>query len=201
MTRVEKRLNKFIEEVRTGLREGSVVTSSDAVENIESEEIWLRLRRELEDVGISAAVVEEHHEYICNWVKMAISNGMLEEMTPSAGLITKGSIDSGYGESTDSIYAPSLAPIAVANKEFEHELMQHPSQVCEPLPRSDVKIRKASSVSSVLFKLFKKDVAIIEAASNKDIVKVERLISLGANVNVRDRWGVSFLLCRLEIVS
>ncbi|KAH8589200.1 hypothetical protein B0O99DRAFT_692766 [Bisporella sp. PMI_857] len=196
-TRIEKRLNKFIEEVRAGLREGSVVTSSDVAENIESEEIWLQLRRELEDVGIFASVVEEHHAYICNWLKTAISNGMLEEMDPSARLRMEGSIDSGYGGSTGSTYAPSLVPIAVANEEFENQLAQHPSripsEILEHLPRSDVKVRKASSVSSVLFKLFKKDTAIIEAASDGDIARVDKLISLGANVNARDRWGWSAL--------
>jgi hypothetical protein len=198
-TRIEKRLNKFIEEVRSGLREGSVVTTSDVAENIESEEIWLQLRRELEDVGISASVVEEHHVYICSWLKMAISNGMLEEMAPSTALRMKTSVDSGYGGSTGSTYAPSLVPMAVANEEFENQLVQHPSRVFELLPRHSVKVRKASSVSSMLFKLFKKDTAIIEAASDGDAAKVNKLISSGASVNARDRWGVGSPICLLQI--
>jgi Ankyrin repeats (3 copies) len=40
-----------------------------------------------------------------------------------------------------------------------------------------------------MFKVFSKDEKILEAASDGDANKVERLISLGANINVRDRWG------------
>ncbi|KFX92266.1 hypothetical protein V490_05496 [Pseudogymnoascus sp. VKM F-3557] len=217
--RIEKRLNKFIEEVRAGLREGSVVTASGATESIDTEDVWLLLRRELEDVGISASVVEEHHVYISNWLKAAISNGMLEEMDNSSRRsAVAGSFDSGYAGSiggtsigsesfrspsigSSSIGSPSIAPstptipsITVANEEFEAELSRHPSRIhTESSSRSSLKIRRASSVSSVLFKMFKKETAIIEAASDGDLSKVAKLISAGANVNARDRWGWSAL--------
>jgi hypothetical protein len=71
-------------------------------------------------------------------------------------------------------------------------LSRHPSRIhTESSSRSSLKIRRASSVSSVLFKMFKKETAIIEAASDGDLSKVAKLISAGANVNARDRWGVS----------
>ena len=41
----------------------------------------------------------------------------------------------------------------------------------------------------MLMKFLKKDDAIIEAASDGDIEKVAKLISLGMDVNARDRWG------------
>ncbi|KFY84589.1 hypothetical protein V498_07800 [Pseudogymnoascus sp. VKM F-4517 (FW-2822)] len=205
--RIEKRLNKFIEEVRAGLREGSVVTSSGVTESIDSEDVWLLLRRELEDVGISASVVEEHHVYISNWLKAAIATGMLEELdNNSRRSAVAGSFDSGYAGSiggtsigSESIVSiPSTTPsITVANEEFEAELLRRPSQISPGSStayiRPDVKVRRASSVSSVLFKMFKKETAIIEAASDGDISKVAKLISSGANVNARDRWGWSAL--------
>jgi ankyrin repeat protein len=40
-----------------------------------------------------------------------------------------------------------------------------------------------------MFKVFPKDEKILEAVSDGDANRVERLISLGANINVRDRWG------------
>ena len=173
------------------------MTATDVADTIDSEDIWLQLRKELEDVGISAAVVEEHHAYICNWLKTAISNGMLEEMAPGSHTVGEGSIDSGYGGSniSPSTCEPSLLPINVANEGFKSDIARHPSRVPSEsstiMTRSDVRIRKASNVSSVLFKLFKKDTAIVEAASDGDLSKVTRLISSGANVNARDRWGVS----------
>jgi hypothetical protein len=202
--RIEKRLNKFIEEVRAGLREGSVVTSSGVTESIDTEDVWLLLRRELEDVGISASVVEEHHMYISNWLKAAIANGMLEEMDNSSRRsAVAGSFDSGYAGSIGgtsiggTTTAPSLPSITVANEEFAAELSRHPSRINSDSStayiRTDLRVRRASSVSSVLFKMFKKETAIIEAASDGDISKVAKLISAGANVNARDRWGVSYI--------
>ncbi|KFY14625.1 hypothetical protein V492_02509 [Pseudogymnoascus sp. VKM F-4246] len=210
--RIEKRLNKFIEEVRAGLREGSVVTSSGVTETIDTEDVWLLLRRELEDVGISAVVVEEHHTYISNWLKAAIANGMLEEMDNSSHRSAEaGSFDSGYAGSIggtsigsssiagtlSSPSIPSLPSITVANDEFHAELSRRPSRISPESStasiRPEFKIRRASNVSSVLFKMFKKETAIIQAASDGDISKVARLISSGANVNAKDRWGWSAL--------
>lgn len=208
--RIEKRLNKFIAEVRGGLREGSVAATSTA-EEVESQDVWEQLRRELEDVGISAGVVEENHKYISTWLQKAIANGVMQEADPN-GSITPipskreqhGSLDSGYGGSTSgsTTYTPSITPIAAANEEFETQMRKNPtraslaqSSISSTSSRSSqtVKVRKASAVSSALFKLLKKDTAIIEAASDGDINRVAKLISSGANVNARDRWGWSAL--------
>lgn len=196
--RIEKKLEKFIAEVRAGLREGSVVTTPAAVETLEHEDVWLQLRRELEDVGISASVIEEHHLYIAQWFKTAIENGILEEVQirePESSF----SQDSGYGESMGVTTASLGNSMALADQEFENELRDHPSRAgCSPddgdgITIQPVQTRKASAVSRVLFKLLKKDTAIIEAASDGDTKKVASLISSGANVNAKDRWGWSAL--------
>lgn len=154
--------------------------------------------------------MEEHHVYISNWLKAAIATGMLEEMDNSSRRsAVAGSFDSGYAGSiggtsigSDSIVsiAPTTPSITVANEEFEAELSRHPSRTSlgssAAYIRPDLKVRRASSVSSVLFKMFKKETAIIEAASDRDISKVAKLISSGANVNARDRWGVSHISFR-----
>lgn len=142
--------------------------------------------------------------YISNWLKAAISNGMLEEMdNNSRRSAVAGSFDSGYAGSIggtsigSASIAPTLPSITVANEEFEAELSRHPSRInpesSTAYVRADLRVRRASSVSSVLFKMFKKETAIIEAASDRDISKVAKLISSGANVNARDRWGVSYI--------
>jgi hypothetical protein len=77
-SRIEKKLNKFITEVQAGMREGSVISESDAATTIQSPDVWAELRRELEDVGISAVVVEERHDFIVNWLKNALADGSLE---------------------------------------------------------------------------------------------------------------------------
>ncbi|KAI1472744.1 uncharacterized protein F4812DRAFT_454558 [Daldinia caldariorum] len=65
---IEKKLNKFICEVRAGYREGYVVTTPDVVETIDSPDVWAQLRRELEDIDISPTITEEHHDCISNWM-------------------------------------------------------------------------------------------------------------------------------------
>lgn len=160
--------------------------------------------------------MEEHHVYISNWLKAAIATGMLEELdNNSRRSAVAGSFDSGYAGSigvggtsigSESIVSnPSTTPsITVANEEFEAELSRRPSQISPGSStayiRPNLKVRRASSVSSVLFKMFKKETAIIEAASDRDISKVAKLISSGANVNARDRWGVSYISSRTSSI-
>ncbi|KAJ7254556.1 hypothetical protein C8J57DRAFT_1347216 [Mycena rebaudengoi] len=80
-TRIEKRLNKFFMELKAGLREGSVMSDSDVASTIQSPDVWAQVRRELEDVGISEIVVEERQDFIMNWVKNALADGLLEGET------------------------------------------------------------------------------------------------------------------------
>jgi hypothetical protein len=82
-----------------------------------------------------------------------------------------------------------------ANNELAKSIANSPTNSERSLPSSQqpIKVRKASTVSTYLFKLMKKDTEIIEAASNGDTARVAKLIGRGADVNTRDRWGVSHL--------
>jgi hypothetical protein len=51
------------------------------------------------------------------------------------------------------------------------------------------KRRKSSQLTSLVYKLLKSDQKIIQAASDGDAEEVERLLSLGVNVNTKDKWG------------
>jgi ankyrin repeat protein len=80
---MEKKLEKLMAEVRAGFREGSVVSTYTAhtVEQIDEDELWLRLRRELEDVGISPQLLSEKKDFIVSWIKKVIAEGTLEEVS------------------------------------------------------------------------------------------------------------------------
>jgi hypothetical protein len=197
-------LNKFICEVRAGYREGSVVTTPGAAETIESPDVWAQLRRELDDVGISPAVVEENNEYIAQWIKAAIAQGLMDEDDPTEvdhRLQLPPLADSGYGESP----AFSAATLSVANEEFGEEFRRKMSnrpieEIMKPLTVEVVEpsARKKSLTdpTRLIKKLFVKNTAIIEAASDGDIEKVAKLLCLGCNVNATDRWGyVNCLFC------
>ncbi|KAJ4482360.1 hypothetical protein J3R30DRAFT_3699798 [Lentinula aciculospora] len=186
-TRIEKRLNKFISEVRAGYREGSIVTTDDATENIESPDVWHQLRRELEDVGISPVVMEENHLYISNWMKVALSQGLSNELPPDD--LEAQPNDLGNGGSVNS---SSMATIVAKDSEFETELRK--KQAEKPVEEIvSPTIKKRMDPSRLIQKLFRKDTAIIQAASDGDLNAIAKLISIGCNVNARDRWGWSAL--------
>ncbi|KAI1101713.1 hypothetical protein F4804DRAFT_290466 [Jackrogersella minutella] len=196
-TRIEKRLNKFICEVRAGYREGSVVTTPDVVETIESPDVWAQLRRELEDIGISPAIMEENHEYISNWMKTALTQGLVNEEDP-AELNDALSPDSGYGSSIMS----SCVDMNTANEEFELEMRRKQAErpldeIFKPLTvestTPSVRKKSLTDPTRLIRKLFMKEDALVQAASDGGIDKVAKLLSIGCNVNARDRWGWSAL--------
>ncbi|KAH8205373.1 hypothetical protein TruAng_000452 [Truncatella angustata] len=190
-TRIEKRLNKFIAEVKAGFREGSVVTTPDVTETIESPDVWNQLRRELEDIGISASVMEENHEYISNWMRNALRQG-LDELSPEI-LDSRRPSDSGYG---GSVIGQNAAAMNVANEEFEAELRRKQSEkpldeIFRPVTNQSLtpSVRRRNDPTRLIRKLFQKDTAIVQAASDGDLDKVADLVSIGCNVNAKDRWG------------
>jgi hypothetical protein len=192
-----------------------VVTTPDAAQSIESSpDVWNELRRELEDVGISAAVVEEKKEYILAWFRQQLADGGLDETCDAADLSSTSSFaveaqaaprrDSGYsGSETRLSTAGILSPdtsLTMANQAFAEELRrlqiewqpdegrtlsQATTSTTTPAP---VKVRKRSTPMGMIRKLFKNDTAIIQAASDDDLDQVAKLLSLGMDVNARDRW-------------
>ncbi|KAH7305775.1 hypothetical protein B0I35DRAFT_516059 [Stachybotrys elegans] len=210
--RIERRLNKFMTEVQAGLREGSVVTVDNAAEAIDSPEVWTEFRRELEDVGISAHVVEENREYIAKWIKDALQEGLLEESvtdseserrpsifsTTSNTSSVPGSVttfaDSGYSGSISS-RKPSTVTLCTANEEFEQQLSRVNTIIPSRTPTKPVTVRpkKRMDVSRLVQRMMVKDKAIVEAASDGKLERVAELIGLGVNVNARDVWGWSAL--------
>jgi hypothetical protein len=124
--------------------------------------------------------------------------------------------DSGYGGSVASAserasISMSSTTLSVANNTFEQELRRQRvewwpgNNAGLDLDRSSTsmtddtvkfalpKVRRRTGPVGLIKKLVKKETAIIEAASDGDIDKVAECISLGMDVNARDRWGWSAL--------
>lgn len=205
-------------EVQGGLREGSVVTNNDAAETIESPEVWPEFRRELEDVGISPAVVEEHKAYIAQWIKGALADGALDEIAPDTTVTSRPSVmstqsrnygpakpsqsvfsDSGYGGSEDS-RRPSMSTLCAANEEFAKQVKEEELHTANSITSSaavsrsyTIKPKRKMDFGRLVQRLMVKDKAIIEAASDGDIDRVVQLLNLGVDVNVTERWGWSAL--------
>ncbi|KAK0737928.1 hypothetical protein B0T18DRAFT_483061 [Schizothecium vesticola] len=124
--------------------------------------------------------------------------------------------DSGYGGSVASAserasISMSSTTLSVANNAFEEELRRQRAEWWPGnnaglnLDRSSTsmtddtvkfalpKVRRRTGPVGLIKKLVKKETAIIEAASDGDIDKVAECISLGMDVNARERWGWSAL--------
>ena len=83
-TKLEKKLNLLIQEIRSGQRESSVV-SIQTIDSItrNDTETWEALQRDLEDVGISPTVIRAKRDFIVEWFKVAVAAGQLEEDLPA----------------------------------------------------------------------------------------------------------------------
>ncbi|KAI9773786.1 MAG: guanine nucleotide-binding protein subunit alpha [Geoglossum simile] len=81
--RVEAKLDRLVAELHAGKRNSSVI-SSRTIESLSKSdyEAWRQLRKELQDMGISVAVLNEHRLFITDWLKKAIDNRVLEEKPP-----------------------------------------------------------------------------------------------------------------------
>lgn len=242
--RIEKKLEKFIAEVRAGFREGSVV-STHHPEALDNSDSWNELQRELEDIGISAGMVSEHQDYIKSWFKEAIASGLLDEGSKSKSIPSDDSENDNYSSPrplrSRMLHSSSAATIAnmasvssasssnqlsaqttlvndpssIQPRDLAHKpsflrsrtmpqeidaLLSHDDPLFPNLPpptRSDTAashspamlLRKYSLPSLLLFRLFQTDTKLIEAASDGSMERVATLLSRGANVNVRDKWG------------
>ena len=231
-----EKLEKFVAEVRAGFRQGSVASSHEpgALDRTES---WIELQRELEDIRVSASMVDEHQTFIKAWFKDVIVLGVSPTVPASTTATT-----------TLSNFAPSLsrgslgcavwclqllaalndsrrqrAVVGTGRRRRQRRRPAPPShtptttaqdldslvsrdepafpQLAGPT-RSDTTasshgptalLRKPSMGSVLYQRLFQKDMRLVEATSDGSLERVATLISRGAKVNVRDRWGWSAL--------
>lgn len=79
---VARRLKRFSDELQGGLREESIIASqSDEIISAEEREpVWQQFRKELEDVGITGEDFNVNKDFIIDWIKKAIKDGMFEEL-------------------------------------------------------------------------------------------------------------------------
>lgn len=230
------------------MREGSVISSHDP-QSLDDSGSWKELQRELEDIGLSAGMVDEHQDYIKAWFREAISSGLLGEvdqhkktlsaddqgddgnnfpkprrdrnthMSSAATVVNEASISSQSSnllsaqttlvdrgppnETDESLGKPGVIRTRTLPQDID-ALLSHDDPPFPDLPpptRSDTSashspaalLRKKSIPSMLLFRLFQNGTKLIEAASDGSLERVASILSLGANVNVRDKWGWSAL--------
>lgn len=77
---IHSKLQKFMEDIRSGSREGSIV-SADSL-SLEEKATWRVIRKGLEGVGITPQLFEEHKDWIIRTLREAIESGTLQETPP-----------------------------------------------------------------------------------------------------------------------
>lgn len=164
------------------------------------------------DVGINLSAAEENHDFIIEKLRAALAEGALEEqVAPSDNPGLKGPdskealavspSDSGYGSNASFSPRGSVSSISVANQAFEEELRRQrtdwqPESLAGLMANGSgaassslPKVRRRTGPVGLVKKWFVNEKAIIQAASDGDAERVAELISLGVDVNARDRWG------------
>ena len=112
--KLENKLNLLIAEVRSGRREGSLISNQtfDTAARIEKE-AWEELRKELEDIGISPSVITEKRQFIIEWFQEAVAAGRLDEDAPSD--------HEDYAISSYALDDPVPWPLTLQDLEHENE--------------------------------------------------------------------------------
>lgn len=97
---VGRRLDRYLKELQLGLHEGSVITSqsSEIAAAEEEEPVWQQIKKELEDVGITADDFNANKDYIIGCIRKAGQDGMFNELPQSR----RSRIVSSIAASTDS---------------------------------------------------------------------------------------------------
>src|ERR1700733_15102855 len=93
LARLEKKLHKYAAEHRAGCRQGSVLSSRTGA-TLDTLDDWAEIKRELEDVGVPPLAIDEHREYVKDWLQAAMEAGAMDEDpnlvqgTPGESVIT-----------------------------------------------------------------------------------------------------------------
>lgn len=127
-----------MDEVRTGKREGSVV-SADSVDSLLSDDrvAWRQLRKALEDVGITPQMFERYRELILKTLLDAIKSGTLQEQLSSDEETDSGHVTTISSASQRSSLDRHQVP---SNKDASSEVDNavHPKPDRSPLQRLEL---------------------------------------------------------------
>jgi Ankyrin repeats (3 copies) len=190
-------LRTFIDELRTGKREGSVVsTQTTGSLSADEKEAWRQLRKELESVGITPVAFTQNRAFIVATLQKAIIEEGLAGDIPCT-YDSLDFLDSGQ-EAFEALSTPGVIPSAEPNVKHTDEplqqLIQQPIQdriSSNKVPNIDSprRSKNVGRMARLLFKITNSKTAIVEAAKRGDAILVERLLDKGAAVDSKDQYG------------
>ncbi|KAJ9656085.1 hypothetical protein H2201_008657 [Coniosporium apollinis] len=200
--RIEQMLRTFIDEVRTGKREGSVVsTQTTGSLSADEKEAWRQLRKELESVGITPMLFAQHRAFIVAMLQKAIIEEGLAGDIPYT-YDSSDFLESGQ-EGFEALSTPGVTSSAEPNAKHTNEPLQQPIQdriSSKKVPNIDSpkRSKNVGRMARLLFKITNSRTAIVEAARSGDAILVERLLDKGAAMDSKDNYGWTPLLWAAE---
>ncbi|KAB8220169.1 ankyrin repeat-containing domain protein [Aspergillus novoparasiticus] len=181
---VEQMLKIFIDEVRSGKREGSVV-SSDSL-SITGKEAWRQLRKELEGVGISPNTFAQNRTFIRTTLKRAIQ----EEGLGGDIRFDVQDVDELNEDAQRNGEPPAIAAARTADTEAVSQ-----RKTTNGSPRSVLPswIRKPTRIANMLYKVIDSGNEIIYCAADGDLDAVKQRLDQGVDVNMKNDAGETAL--------
>ncbi len=195
--RLATKMNLLIAEVRAGKREGSVISTQTFDTTARNDqETWEALRRELEDIGISPAVITEKRQFIITWFQDAIAAGKLEEDVPSdrddRAVSLYESDDLAGTSDEDSAPDRQISTMTIGphttkpntNKESRPNaprLSRQPADISNFRPRQE-KGRSQFGMIYLIYKLRGRDQQFLEAAKAGNVSMIQKLLEKGVDI-------------------
>ncbi|KAL8855469.1 MAG: hypothetical protein Q9178_007880 [Gyalolechia marmorata] len=222
--RLEKKLELLIIEVRSGKREGSVISVKGFEKTADDDQgTWDALRRDLEDIGISPEIIKEQRTFILDWFRDAVAAGGFEEDTPSS---ENNSLPSATLSEED---IPSQA---VVGTDFDSDASSGPAQTSgssttgvqttdritkaqpgianersfgnttaqtQPKRQSDRSREKKPRISALMNIITGRNSQFFAAAYVGDDARIKRLLSKQVDINALDKRNVTALHIAAEM--
>ena len=190
-------LSTFIDELRTGKREGSVVSiQTTGSLSADEKEAWRQLRKELQSVGITPVAFAQNRTFIVATLQKAIiEEGLAEDIASTYDSLDFS--DSGQ-EAFEALSTPGVISSAEPNVKHTDEPLQQPLQqpIQDRISSNEVpnidsprRSKNVGRMARLLFKITNSKTAIVEAANRGDAILVMRLLDKGAAVDSKDRYG------------
>jgi hypothetical protein len=190
--RLQQKLNILITEIRAGKREGSFISSRTFNSVAENDfETWQELRRELEDIGISPAILTENCKFIIKWFQEAIAAGGLADIPkddgPEDDFPGYDGYDS-YGDFYDEVQSLSLSPPHTPKQRTTDQTrLYHPTEQPEgsTIPEQTSRRKSQPQFSHLLNTLLRRDGQLRSVAKIGDLIAVKKLLEKGVDVNAK----------------
>ena len=192
MARIEHKLNQFMEEVRSGKRESSVTSNTPELleHELGDEAGWTQLRRELEDAGVSPAILSQHKSFVITWFHQNLAQESDKDNSVASTLVDSEATDQLFD--TTSHASPSLAT------DVENLSLLEPE-----LPDVSHKQEKQRTVSKTLGPKLPENSpvnvrSLNDASRMGDIDSVDRLLRCNVDVNHKEKRDH---MCALNIAA